>query len=388
MFLTRRIITGGGDVFRDEFSLAFDGTNDYIAIAGKPVDTADATYVFWYKSTVSGVSNRAIFAHGDDKIGEFSISYDSQNRALLYLHSNLYIYFDDGAGNTHVGDGQWHHAALVVDIDDMDGCKLYIDTIEIPRATKVESGTATAYGNMEIGRADDSKEFEGSLSDFAVYDKHLSASEVKTLYNGREPYNHKEGVCSSNLQAWYRMGDGALDNQPSNHTNSLLISDNTNATKGSNLWTETYSSNTGSWSADGTNSLTQENNAIKITGDGSDSDGARINLRVSDDLSSDLTVGKLYELAFQSKVSSGSTVNVQFKISNSHSFVNFVNYTTEYKQFRHYFIATHATEALIKNSAMGDGETIFMKDFSVREINGNAGVGNNFDGSDIEGDAP
>ena len=37
---------------------------------------------------------------------------------------------------------------------------------------------------------------------------------------------------------------------------------------------------------------------------------------------------------------------------------------------------------------MGDGETIFMKDFSVREISGNAGVGENFDGSDIVGDTP
>ena len=30
MFPTRRITTGGGDKFRDEFSLAFDGTNDYV----------------------------------------------------------------------------------------------------------------------------------------------------------------------------------------------------------------------------------------------------------------------------------------------------------------------------------------------------------------------
>ena len=388
MLPTRRITTSGGDVFRDEFSLAFDGTDDYIATGGKPVDTADATYVFWTKSSFIGSHNRAIFGHGGDRVGEFSLQYNSDGKALLYLENNLYQYWDDGAGNSHVSDGKWHHVAVVVDIDSMPDCKLYIDGVEIPQSSRATTATATAYGNMEIGRANSTTEFEGSLSEFAVYDKMLSISEVKTLYNGREPYNHKEGVCSSNLQAWYRMGDGVLDTPPSNHTNSLLISDNTNATKGSNLWTETYSSNTGSWSADGTNNLTQENNAIKITGDGSDSDGARIKLRSSDDMSSNLTVGKLYELAFQSKVSSGSTVNVQFQISNAHSFVNFVNYTTEYKQFRHYFIATDATEAEIKCSSMGDGETIFMKDFSVREISGNAGVGNNFDGTDIVGDTP
>ena len=31
MFPTRRIVTSGGDVFRDEYSLAFDGTNDYVS---------------------------------------------------------------------------------------------------------------------------------------------------------------------------------------------------------------------------------------------------------------------------------------------------------------------------------------------------------------------
>ena len=30
MFTSRRIATMGGDVFRDEFSLAFDGTDDYV----------------------------------------------------------------------------------------------------------------------------------------------------------------------------------------------------------------------------------------------------------------------------------------------------------------------------------------------------------------------
>ena len=36
----------------------------------------------------------------------------------------------------------------------------------------------------------------------------MSSSQIKTLYNGREPYNHKEGVASSSLIGWWRMGDG------------------------------------------------------------------------------------------------------------------------------------------------------------------------------------
>ena len=224
-------------------NLAFDGTNDYIAIAGKPVDTADATYVFWTKSptTTSGSENRSIFAHGAVAVGMFALAYDSNGKALLYLKDNLFQYWDDGAGNLHTSDNKWHHVAVVVDIDSMPDCKLYVDGKEIPQGARNTAGTATAYGNLEIGRESSSKEFIGNLSEFAVYDKLLSASEVKTLYNGREPYNHKEGVCSSNLQAWWRMGDGVFDSFP-------VIQDQTNTNIGSNLVSNpSFDTNTTGW---------------------------------------------------------------------------------------------------------------------------------------------
>ena len=378
----------GGDVFRDEFSLAFDGTDDFIQLSGSQSAVANNfTIVAWVKRGETG-SGHCIYSANDSTSDGARLFFDNNDDLILRLNG--------GNVSSHVSlisefkAGVWYHVVGVYD-DDNNVAAVYANGVDVTAsATASQSRGIGVTATPRIGNRADTNSilFNGNISEVAIYDKALSASEVKTLYNGREPYNHKEGVCSSNLQGWWRMGDGVLDKQPSNHTNSFLISDNTNATKGSNLWTETYSSNTGSWTADGTNSLTQENNAIKITGDGSDSDGARIRLRSTHDLSSDLTVGKLYELTFKSKVSSGSTVNVQFQISNAHSFVNFVNYTTEYKQFRHYFIATDATEAEIKCSAMGDGETIFMKDFSVREISGNAGVGENFDGSDIVGDTP
>ena len=45
------------------------------------------------------------------------------------------------------------------------------------------------------------------MSDFAIYNKVLSANEVKQIYNAREPFNHKEGRNASNLINWWRMGD-------------------------------------------------------------------------------------------------------------------------------------------------------------------------------------
>ena len=44
MFPTRRITTSGGDVFRDEYSLAFDGTDDYISVADSDSFTSKSAF--------------------------------------------------------------------------------------------------------------------------------------------------------------------------------------------------------------------------------------------------------------------------------------------------------------------------------------------------------
>ena len=50
MFPTRRITTSGGDVFRDEFSVAFDGSNDYVETSFIPdYISTNATTAFWIK---------------------------------------------------------------------------------------------------------------------------------------------------------------------------------------------------------------------------------------------------------------------------------------------------------------------------------------------------
>tara|TARA_R100000152_G_C6766849_1_gene191931 strand:- start:507 stop:1718 length:1212 start_codon:yes stop_codon:yes gene_type:complete len=403
MFPTRRIITSSGDKFRDEFSLAFDGTNDYIATGGKPVDTADATYVFWTKSSVSGSSNRAIFAHGNDRVGEFSLAYDSGGKALLYLHSSLYQYWDDGAGNSHVSDGKWHHVAVVVDIDSMPDCKLYIDGVEMPQGARSTSATATAYGNMEIGRANSTTEFEGSISELAVYDKHLSISEVKTLYNGREPYNHKEGVCSSNLQAWWRMGDGVFDGFP-------IVQDQTNTNIGSNLVSNpTFDTNTTGWEqyAGGSgddNTISRETSivhsgsgSLKIThAAGNNGYGAKL---VGNPLTG--TANKLMIIEGYVYIPSGSysggnpilTDGGAFSSASSHSRIEAdASITNQWQYVRTVQILDSDVTGTIFLFTTGDdpsaGDILYWDDISVRMLEGNAGQMYNMDADTFKGDTP
>jgi hypothetical protein len=178
---------------------SFNGTSDYIAINAKPVDTADATYCFWARADETG-ENRAIFAHGDGATGEFSINHASSGKPLLYLNSDLYQYWADTG---FADDGKWHHWALVVDIDDMTACKLYCDGVEIAQDVRTTSGTATSYGNLEIGRSSTSHEFEGYMCNFGVWSSHLSQPQIKSIMN--KNYDSLSASEKTDLVSWWNL---------------------------------------------------------------------------------------------------------------------------------------------------------------------------------------
>ena len=102
----------------------------------------------------------------------------------------------------------------------------------------------------------------GNISEVAIYNSTLSVSQVKTIYNGREPYNHKEGVASNYLQTWYRMGDNPLDKYP-------LMTDSTNLTVGSNILTNpNFDSNITGWDDYSSGTVSHETSIVQ-SGSGS-----------------------------------------------------------------------------------------------------------------------
>ena len=207
MFSSRKVSVLGGSKFKDEFSLSFDGTNDYVDTNADGT-LADATYVFWCKSTETG-QNKGVFGHGGLQKGAFHFNYNA-SRPLIYLNSTHSQYFSD---NSAQDDGQWHMWAVVIDADDHSGHQVYVDGVLLSKSTGNGSGSITAYGDLIIGAESTSgNAFIGSMSEFCWYNKILTESEIQTLYNGREAYNHLEGVCSANLKGWWRMGDGTENN--------------------------------------------------------------------------------------------------------------------------------------------------------------------------------
>lgn len=223
MFPSRRITTMGGEKLSDQYSMYFDATNNNRVNCGTDssldVGTSSFSVSVWFKAEDSGGSKEywPIVSKGD------SLS-PGDGWAVTLLDNSSHskkIYLDvatSGGGGTRQSGitsadvytfGTWNHYVGTMDQDN-NVIKQYLNGSLID----TESGITLAdiTDNAEefyIGNCDDSRDYEGYISDVAFYkDVVLSASQVITIYNGREPYNHKEGVASAYLKGWWRMGDG------------------------------------------------------------------------------------------------------------------------------------------------------------------------------------
>ena len=240
MFPSRRAALGGGDVFRDEYSLEFDGTDDYVTVADdSTLDmTSNLTVSCWAKKATAVVDS------GDEDVLVAKFIGGSDRSWVLTIDANEKMFFyssDNGADavSKRISSAaittltSWNHYAVTYEGGVAPGTVvLYLNGIEIASAhsgesdqTAIHSGTATlAIGSGTGGGS----HWDGKISEVAIYNSTLSASQIATLYNGREPYNHKEGVATGNLVSWWRMGDGVLDD--GNVAGNGLIADQVNAT--------------------------------------------------------------------------------------------------------------------------------------------------------------
>ena len=246
MFPARRIIMSGGDVFRDEYSIAFDGGNDYIVADGTNIDfgTNDFTLSLWFNPKGDNTDTYFMSQHAS-----------SDNRWYFRLNSSGQVHFYSAIGGSGaialnstavVNTNRWTHIVLSVDRDSATGANIYIngtlDTTSNQSAhASVDYNVSTVspdtagQEDLNIGRWATVYAAAKAMSEIAIYHQALSSSEVKAIYNNREPYNHKEGVAKGNLKAWYRMGDGIFDQKFTEDVEGGIVCDMANLSLGTDL---------------------------------------------------------------------------------------------------------------------------------------------------------
>ena len=405
MFPSRRITTSGGDVFRDEYSLAFDGTNDYVQLgtAFQSTFRDSFTISMWIKpddgqpsslEIIIGCNNTsdqdsiAIVLEAD---GDIAFSYQSDDDKVVGT-SDETVFAD--------GQAEWTH--IVCSASSGGNLVTFINGVikDTSSATTATFGDWTSTDALYIGANNDggtaTSFFAGKISEVAIWSEALSSNQAKQLYNGREPFDAKN-MASSNLKGYWRMGDGVLD-----HRQTLgLVADQVNATIGSELWdtdastfvggdTISGSDNVYGWARNGTNTIAIKSNQLEITyvNIGGDQYGAKIDLRDSTDLNSDLVIGKLYKLQCDARYEGGSSGVMLYWSGNGGASVYSPVLTTTMTTYILYFTSESTTGEDFQLSTLGSSNIVYIDNLSLKQVNGNAGKLVNFDGTDFKTDVP
>jgi hypothetical protein len=181
------LVNGVGFTSSNTGSFIFDGTNDYVDCGNFLDNPANFTVVAWQKTSAitnvqmivaklvnySSGAGWAMFVRGDIPTQGLSILLQTDgSRWIIYYCSKL------------VNDNNWHHVAVV--ITNKVATALFVDGISYSILNGGGSPITTISNSVNVRIArDEANEFifNGNISQVQLFDRALSAQEVKQNYN-------------------------------------------------------------------------------------------------------------------------------------------------------------------------------------------------------------
>lgn len=176
--------------------ISFDGSNDYVNIPDNDaIDfdySQDFSVAFWMRAPVAQIETTNTDNALEEKwagSGGYPYTFRMYNQTYGTVGDRGKVRFAryDGTHNPYaissvaVNDNIWHH---VVGVKSGSTMTLYMDGASSGTSTDTTTATTTNATSVSLGaRNGASNRFIGSLDEFRVYNRTLSAAEVLELYN-------------------------------------------------------------------------------------------------------------------------------------------------------------------------------------------------------------
>lgn len=224
----------------NNYSLDFDGANDYISIPY----SADLT--FGDSSTDSPFSISARFKCDNIKYFRILSKYDGTDYEYLLTTNptgllTFAIYDTTGTTNqiyirygTPITVSTWYHVLVTYDASGVNtGLKMYLNGVDL--GTLYSAGTYTAMHNLntplDIGRLDAPSNgyANGHIKEVGIWNKVISANEAASIYNDGEVLDLTQDYgyykSKANLVGYWPLNEGsgttATDNSGNGHNGTL-----------------------------------------------------------------------------------------------------------------------------------------------------------------------
>ncbi|RMD46230.1 MAG: LamG domain-containing protein, partial [Aquificota bacterium] len=167
--------------------LSFDGVDDYVEspITGLSASPQETSISFWLKGNSWSVSDTplTVINSGDtsDK-GDIIFRYTAANTFTLYVGQDGSNSWDQIDFTSFPADFAWHFISATYSKGNI--IKLYFDGVEV--GSTASTLFPSTLSKLRIGTADDltgsSYYFNGTIDEVAIWNRSLSAEEVKAIY--------------------------------------------------------------------------------------------------------------------------------------------------------------------------------------------------------------
>jgi hypothetical protein len=213
--------SGTPAVFTNNYSLDFDGINEYLDIANPSnfhFETGGSDLPFsicaWVKMT--DASFFRILTKGANTDFEWLFTTVNNDKLMFKLYG-------DAAGSINIGrlsvssltsdEDAWIFLTAVYTGSGVNtGISLYRNAVSMS-TTNSSAGAYTAMrdsgDNVQMAQLAGLDNAEGRMDEVSVWDKALSQSEIEEVYNSGAPTNLANHSALANLVSWWRNGDGA-----------------------------------------------------------------------------------------------------------------------------------------------------------------------------------
>ena len=232
------------------YSIDFDGTNDYLAIAdhddfsfgdGSTTDSPFSISAWIYMDEATKFRLVAKTADSDNREWLFTTTAGDDLGMIMYDlvpdagYSNRYLY---KYSNASLVAGQWYHVAMTYSGNSSSsGINLYVDGSAVATTT-ADLSVGGAYASMHNHAAGvsigawhrDTPEYaNGKIDDVAIWSVELDADAITAIYNSGVPTDLTTNAGnydnSSSLIGWWRMnentGTTVADSSTNSHTATL-----------------------------------------------------------------------------------------------------------------------------------------------------------------------
>ncbi len=174
-------------------ALEFDGANDSVSLGNiLQIGTSSWTYSLWFKGNNFPSATSCLLSKTDNGATPFrmALCFDSNQKIYFILRdsANSHYGFEDSYVLPWTVDYNWHHIAIVINRSSYLYC--YLDGVQIgSRDISAIAGQDFSLNRpFRIGSYNDGSDnptavFNGTIDDVRIYNRALSADEIKMAYN-------------------------------------------------------------------------------------------------------------------------------------------------------------------------------------------------------------